>query len=106
MKPAGTVKSGSELTPLRANSHISAIFTVFARASVIPKPLFVADVLAGADAEQDVVRMPVGLPQIMHVVRAHERQAEIARDGQQSRIHDALFVDPLVLHLEKEIAGP
>jgi hypothetical protein len=73
--------------------------------AVIPEPLLVADVLARADAEKHVVRMPVGLPQIVDVVGADEGQPEIARDWQEAGIHRALLVNPLILHFEEEVAG-
>ena len=41
-----------------------------------------------------IVRMLVGLAQVVHVVRAHQRQAEIARNGQQPGVDDSLLLDP------------
>ena len=73
--------------------------------AVVLQALVVTDALAGADAQQDVVRVLIGLPEVVDVVRADERQAEVARDRQQPRIHDPLFLDALILHLEEEIAG-
>ena len=49
--------------------------------------------------------MLIGLPEVVHVVRADERHVEIARDRQQPGVDDALLLDALVLHLEEEIAG-
>ena len=42
---------------------------------VVAQPLRVVDGLAGADAQQDVVRLVVALPQVVHVVGGDERQA-------------------------------
>ena len=72
--------------------------------AVIAQPLRVVDRLPGADAQQDVVRLEVVLPQVVHVVGADQRQVQIARDRQQPGIDDALLVDALELHLEKEVA--
>ena len=73
---------------------------------MVAQPLCVVDDLARADAQQDVVRHVVGLPQVVHVVGADQRQAEIARERRQARVDDPLLVDALVLHLEEEVAGP
>ena len=45
----------------------------------------------------------VRLPQVVHVVRADERQPEIGGDGRQPAVDDPLVVDAVVLHLEEEI---
>jgi len=50
--------------------------------------------------------MLVGLAEIVHVIRADERQPEVARERDEPDIHDALFFDPLVLHFEEEVALP
>ena len=48
----------------------------------VAQALRVVDRLAGADAEQDVVRLVVALPQVVHVVGRDERQVrDRARAG-------------------------
>ncbi len=73
--------------------------------AVVLQALFVADTLPRADAEQNVVRVLIRLTQVVHVVRAHKRHAEVARDGQQARVDLGLLRHALVLHLEEEVAG-
>jgi hypothetical protein len=51
------------------------------------------------------VRLVVVLAQVVHVVGAHHRQAEIAGDAGQAAIDDLLFVEALVLQLEEEVVG-
>jgi len=70
---------------------------------VIFEALFVADVLARADAQQDVVRVLIGVLEVVHVIGGHQRQPEFSCDGQQAGVDDALLFDALVLHLEKEV---
>ena len=72
---------------------------------VVAQALLVGDVLAGADAQQDVVGAPVLPPQVVDVVGADERQIEVAGHRQEAGVHDPLLVDALVLHLEEEVAG-
>ena len=71
---------------------------------MIAKPLLVLYVLPGPDTEKHVVRMRVGLPQVVHVVCAHQWDPELLGDRRQSSVDDELLRDPLVLHLEEEIA--
>ena len=71
--------------------------------AVVAQPLLVRHVLAGADAQQDVVRVVVRLPQVVHVVGADERQTEIPGDGRQAPVDHLLVVDALVLHLQEEV---
>ena len=70
---------------------------------VVPEALLVVDVLAGADAEQDVVRFNVRATQVMDVVRTDDRQVEVGRDRLQSPVDHLLVGDPLVLHLQVEV---
>ena len=72
---------------------------------LVPQPLLIAERLARADAQQHVVRVGVRLPQVVHVVRADERQAEIARQRGQRAVHGPLLVDAVPLHFEEEVAG-
>ena len=98
VKPDGTSNAGSEDAPLSSNEHISAMATVERSASgwsgkmraislaglqvelvgVEAQPLGVRDLLARADAEQDVVRVVVVLAQVVGVVGGDERQAGLA----------------------------
>ena len=71
---------------------------------MILQPVLVVDRLAGADAQQDVVRLVIAVPQVMHVVGDDERHVQIAGDRQQAVVDDALLVDALELHLEEEVA--
>jgi hypothetical protein len=48
--------------------------------------------------------MLIGLLEIVHVVRAHEGEVELARERQQPVVDDALLLDALVLHLQEEVA--
>ena len=126
MNPAGTSKFGRWLTVSdRSTWQRSAMRTVLAIASgkspktaaissarlqielvaVVAEPVRVVDRLAGADAQQDVVRPMIRVLQVVDVVGADERQVEVARDRRQPDVHDALVVDALVLHLEEEVAG-
>ena len=69
----------------------------------VAQPLRVVDRLAGADAQQDVVRLVIALPQVVHVVGGDERQVELARERQDAAVDDLLLLDALVLHLEEEV---
>ncbi len=71
--------------------------------SRIAEALGVVDRLAGADAEQDVVRLVVALPQVVHVVGRDERESEIAGERDDAAVDDLLLLDTLVLHLEEEV---
>ena len=48
--------------------------------AVVAQTSLVADVLAGADAQEDVVWPMVALLEVMDIVGAHERQAEVPSD--------------------------
>ena len=72
---------------------------------VVAQALLVADVLAGADAQQHVVRMAIRLLEVVDVVGADKGQIEVAGHRQEAGVHDPLIVDALVLHLEEEVAG-
>ena len=71
---------------------------------MITQPVAIVHVLAGADAEQDVVRAMVAVRQIVHVVGRHQRHVQLARDGHEPFVDDELLVDALVLHLEEQVA--
>ena len=73
--------------------------------AVVAQPLGVVDRLAGADAQQNVVRLEVRVRQVVDVVGHDERQAEILRDRLKADVDDPLIVDALVLHLQKEVVG-
>ena len=70
---------------------------------LVPQSLRIAERLSGADAEQDVVRMGVGVAQVMDVVGAHEPEAEVLRDCRNAAVDDPLFLDTVPLHLEEEV---
>src|SRR5918993_2097075 len=61
----------------------------------VAQPLRVVNGLARADAEQDVVRLIVALPQVMDVVRGDEWKIELARERDDPLINDLLFLDAL-----------
>ena len=70
---------------------------------MVPQALAIVDRLAGADAEQNVVRAMVALRQVVHVVGRHERHVQLARNRREALVDDQLLVDALILHLEEEI---
>jgi hypothetical protein len=72
--------------------------------AVIAQALLVVNGFAGADAQQDVVRLVIVLLQIVHIVGAHQRQAEVASNRHQARVDHALFVQSLKLHFKEEVA--
>ena len=74
--------------------------------AVIAQAIAIVDVLAGADAEQDVVRTMIAVRQVVHVVGRDERHVQLARDRHQPLVDDQLLLDALILHLEEEIARP
>ena len=73
--------------------------------AVVLQPIGVVDRLAGADAEQDVVRLEVGVLQVVDVVGDDQIQVEVLRDRLQPDVDDLLLLDALVLHLEEEVLG-
>ena len=66
-------------------------------------PLFVVHHLAGADADQDVVRVVMAALEEMHVVRRDQTEAEFLRELRQDAIAFALRLDAVVVQLEEEI---
>jgi hypothetical protein len=71
---------------------------------VIAQAVLVVHRLPGTDAQQDVVRLVVAVAQVVDVVGAHERHAEVGGDWQQPVVDDPLLLDALILHLEEEVA--
>ena len=71
---------------------------------VVAQPLRIVEPLAGTDAEEDVVRVCVGVAQVVHVVGADEAEAEIARDSRDPAVDQPLLLDAVPLHLEEEVA--
>ena len=71
--------------------------------AVVPEAVGVVHELAGADAEQNVVRLEVGLLQVVHVVGGDEVQPEILRDRLQPDVDDLLLLDALELHLQEKM---
>ena len=72
--------------------------------AVVSQPLGIAHRFAGTDAQQDVVRVRVGFAQVVHIVRADEREVQIARNRRHTAVDDALIFDAVPLHLEEEVA--
>ena len=72
---------------------------------LVAEPLGVAERLARADAQQDVVGMGVGVAQIVHVVGAHELELEIPRHAGQAAVDRPLLLDAMPLHLEEEVVA-
>ena len=68
------------------------------------QPMRVVDRLAGADAQQDVVRLVIAVAQVVDVVGDHHREIELPRQRRQAVVDDLLLAQPLVLHLEEEVA--
>ena len=71
--------------------------------AVVPEPLRIGQRFSSTDAEQHIVRVRVGLAKIVHVVGADERQAKIAGNRRQPRVHNALILDPVPLQFEEEV---
>ena len=60
------------------------------------------EVVARADAQQDVVRVVLLAVDVVQVVGDDERQAGLGRQAQQLLVEPALLGDPVVLELEEE----
>ncbi len=60
------------------------------------------EVVAGADAEQDVVRLALLLVDVVQVVRDDEGQAGLGRQAKQLFVEAALLGEAVVLQLEEE----
>ena len=54
------------------------------------------------DAEQDVVRLGLGLVDVVEVVRDDERQADLRRQAEELLVEPALLGQAVVLELEEE----
>ena len=74
--------------------------------AVIPQSIAIVDRLAGADAQEDVVRPMIAVRQIVDVVGGDERHVQLARDRREPFVDDQLLLDALILHLEEEVAVP
>ena len=72
--------------------------------AVIAHPVFVVDLRAGLDAEQNVVRRGVFLADVMDVVGRDDLQAELLAVLEQFRGDGALLRDAVVGDLEIKIA--
>jgi hypothetical protein len=59
--------------------------------------------LTRADAQQNVVRLIVALPQIVDVVGRDEREIQLARQRHDTLDDGLLLLDALILHLEEEV---
>src|SRR5688572_10131901 len=71
----------------------------------VAQALRIVDGFSGADAEQDVVRLVVALPQVMDVVGGDQWQVQFPRQRDDAAIDHLLLFDALVLHLEKEVVA-
>ncbi len=60
------------------------------------------EVAAGADAEQDVVRLGLALVDVVEVVRHDERQPGLGRQAEELLVEPALLGQAVVLELEEE----
>ncbi len=74
-------------------------------ARVEAEPLRVVHGRAGADAQQDVVRVGVGRVHVVQVVGGDQRQVEGAGDAQQVLAEPALDGQPVVHELAEVVAG-
>ena len=70
---------------------------------MVAQPIRIVDALAGADAQQDVVWLEIGVLEVVDVVRHDERQPEIPGNRLEADVDDALLVDALILHLQEEV---
>ena len=70
---------------------------------MIAQAVRIVDRLAGADAQQDVVRLVVGVLQVVDVVGDDQVEVQIPGDRLQADVDDLLLLDALVLHLEEEV---
>ena len=61
------------------------------------------EVVAGADAEQDVVGLGLGLVDVVEVVGHDERQAGLRRQAEELLVEAALLGQAVVLELEEEV---
>jgi hypothetical protein len=62
------------------------------------------DIAAGADAQEDVVRLGLGAVHVVEVVRDHERQPDLRREAEQLLVEPPLERDAMVLELQEEVA--
>jgi len=74
--------------------------------AVVAHPLGVVHGAAGADAEQHVVRAEVVAPEVVHVVRADQRDAHLARQGQEAVVHHPLLLDAWNCSSRKKLPAP
>ena len=65
--------------------------------------LLVLHHFAGADAKHHVVRLVIGSPQKMHVVRGDQADPQIFRELRQHTIASVLFLDSVIVQLDEEI---
>ena len=71
--------------------------------AVVPQALRVVDRLPCANAQQDVVRLIVVLPQVVHVVGGHQRQIQFPGQRQDAAVHRFLLLEALILHFQEEV---
>ncbi len=61
---------------------------------------------SGADAQQRVVHLGVGVVHVVQVVGRQQRSVEILRDPQQLGVRAQLLGDAVILHLDEEVLRP
>ncbi len=73
-------------------------------AARVAHAVFVAELFAGLDAEQDVVRLAVRRLRVVHVVCRDERDPEAPRHADERLVDALLVVVAVVLQFQEEIA--
>ena len=73
-------------------------------AALVAHPVLVRQLLAGLQAQQDIVRLCVLHIGIMHVVGGHQRDVQLLTHSQQRRIHRLLGGNPVILQLQEKVA--
>ena len=72
--------------------------------ALVAHTILVLQLLAGLDAEQNVVRLGVRRQRVMHVVRRHQLNAGLRAHAQKLLVDDLLVGDPMILQFQEEIA--
>ena len=65
--------------------------------ALVAHTILVLQLLAGLDAEQDVVRLGVGRQRVMHVVRRRQLDAGLRAHAQKLLVDDLLVGDSMIL---------
>ena len=64
------------------------------------------EVRGGADAQEHVVGVGLGLVDVVQVIGGHERQGGVPGQAQELLVQAALFGEAVILELEEEVALP